>query len=43
MSKKTVSELLWRHNQDRKLERSIDFENVQSTQIILLNDNLYSS
>ena len=26
-----------------KLQHSIDFENVQSTQIILLNDNLYSS
>ena len=30
---KTVSELLWRHNQDRKLKNSIDFKNVQSTQI----------
>ena len=43
MSKKTVFELLWQHNQDRKLQRSIDVENIQSTQIILLNDNFYSS
>ena len=30
---KTVSELRWRHNQDRKLKGSIDFKNLQSTQI----------
>ena len=34
---KTVSELLWRHNQDRKLKGLIDFKNVQSTEI---NGNL---
>ena len=44
MSKKTVSELLWRHNQDGKLEHSINSKTyTESTQIILLNDNLYSS
>ena len=30
---KTVSELLWRHNQDSKLKGSIDFKNLQPTQI----------
>ena len=30
---KTVSELLWQHNQDSKLKGSIDFKNLQPTQI----------